>query len=84
MDTSNCVSPAYCCKLSHLRARLVRRYFASRYDIDFVALTYTRDGADVREARRAMHDAGLVETKVLAKVRASGAIHADLKSQTGA
>ena len=46
-----------------------RRYLASRFDVDFVGLTSSRDGGDVREARRAIRECGLLETKIIAKVR---------------
>ena len=47
----------------------VCRYLAERFDIDFIALTFTQDGADVRAAREALAEAGLYETKILAKAR---------------
>lgn len=50
----------------------IRRYLSTRFDIDFVSLTYTRDGADVREARRVVRECGLLETKIIAKVRRRG------------
>ena len=52
-----------------VRPACARRYLAERFDIDFVALTFTQDGADVRAAREALADAGLYETKILAKAR---------------
>ena len=44
------------------------RYLSTRFDIDFVGLTYTRNGADVRDARRVIRECGLLETKIMAKV----------------
>lgn len=44
------------------------RYLSSRFDIDFLSLTYTRDGADVRAARAALKECNLLETKIIAKV----------------
>lgn len=41
---------------------------AADYDIDFVALGYTRDGADVRDARAFLHNLGMSNTKILAKI----------------
>ena len=46
------------------------RYLADRFDIDFVALTFTQDGSDVRAAREALAEVGALETKILAKVLA--------------
>jgi len=40
---------------------------ADRFDIDFVALTFTQDGSDVRAAREALAEVGALETKILAK-----------------
>ena len=47
---------------------LFGRYLSSRFDIDFLSLTYTRDGADVRAARAALKQCNLLETKIIAKV----------------
>lgn len=44
---------------------------ADRFDIDFVALTFTQDGSDVRAAREALAEVGALETKILAKVPAA-------------
>ena len=44
---------------------------ADRFDIDFVALTFTQDGSDVRAAREALAEVGALETKILAKARES-------------
>ena len=47
---------------------LADRYLSSRFDIDFLSLTYTRNSADVRAARQALQQCGLLETKIIAKV----------------
>lgn len=44
------------------------KYLAGKFDIDFLALTFTRSGDDVREARSFLEGAGLGSTKILAKV----------------
>ena len=41
---------------------------ASDTDVDFVALSYTRSGEDVRSARAFLDAIGMRETKILAKV----------------
>lgn len=41
---------------------------AQKYEIDFLLLSYTRHGDDVKEARRFLDSIGLVNTKVLAKI----------------
>ena len=42
---------------------------AASGDVDFVSLSYTRSGKDVREARAFLDSIGLKDTKILAKVR---------------
>jgi hypothetical protein len=49
-------------------------HLASSYDIDFLALTFTRDEADVRSARAFLDGVGLGHTKILAKARALPAV----------
>ena len=64
-----------CCETLHERALTsdcvpaASRYLADRFDIDFVALTFTQDGTDVRAARAVLAEAGAHETKILAKAR---------------
>ena len=43
---------------------------AGRVDVDFLALTFCRSGADVQEARAALDHLGLHHVKILAKVGA--------------
>lgn len=43
---------------------------AAEFDIDFLSLSYTRDGLDVQEAREFLDDMGLVSCKIIAKLDA--------------
>mmetsp|Transcript_1064 Transcript_1064/g.3258 ORF Transcript_1064/g.3258 Transcript_1064/m.3258 type:complete len:747 (+) Transcript_1064:279-2519(+) len=44
-------------------------------EFHFLALTFTRSGADVREARKLLADLGLSHVKILAKVEDASALH---------
>lgn len=44
------------------------RDITSQYEVDFVALTFTRDGGDVDSMRDFLDKLGLEQTKILAKV----------------
>ncbi len=43
------------------------RFIAEQVEIDFLALTFTRSGNDVREARGLLDELGLHHIKILAK-----------------
>jgi pyruvate kinase len=52
------------------------RYIADRFpDLDFLALTFTRSGEDVEEARAMLHQLDLDHVKILAKVEDASALH---------
>lgn len=40
----------------------------AEFDIDFISLSYTRTGEDVREARRFLDSLGMKDTRIIAKV----------------
>ena len=44
------------------------RDITSQFEVDFVALTFTRDGEDVDSMRDFLDKLGLEQTKILAKV----------------
>jgi hypothetical protein len=54
----------------------------AEFDIDFIILSYTRTGKDIREARAFLDQLGMKSTKILAKVRRSAAgVHSGAGAQ---